>query len=70
MHLCKGKWKGEEGWEQGRIMGNISNVNAEDLIKYLKNIKYLGLTLTKQVKHLYDNMLKSLKKETVEDIRR
>jgi hypothetical protein len=27
------------------------------------NIKYLGVTLTKQVKDLYDNNLKSLKKE-------
>jgi ribosome biogenesis protein Nip4 len=28
-----------------------------------KNIKYLGVTLTKQVKDLYDKTLKSLKKE-------
>jgi hypothetical protein len=27
------------------------------------NIKYLGVTLTKQVKDLYDNNFKSLKKE-------
>jgi hypothetical protein len=33
------------------------------------NIKYLGVTLTKQVKDLYDNNFKSLKKET-EDLRR
>ena len=31
------------------------------------NIKYLGVTLTKQVKGLYDKNFKSLKKETEED---
>ena len=34
------------------------------------NIKYLGVTLTKQVKDLYDKNVKSLKKEIKEDIRR
>jgi hypothetical protein len=34
------------------------------------NIKYLGLTLTKEVKGLYDKNFKSLKKEIEEDIRR
>jgi hypothetical protein len=34
------------------------------------NIKYLGVTLTKQVKDLYDKNFKSLKKEMEEDIRR
>jgi hypothetical protein len=33
------------------------------------NIKYLGVTLTRQVKDLYDKNFKSLKKETEEDIR-
>jgi hypothetical protein len=33
------------------------------------NIKYLGVTLTKQVKVLYDKNLKSLKKEIKEDLR-
>ena len=33
------------------------------------NIKYLGVTLTKEVKNLYDNNFKSLKKE-IEDLRR
>jgi hypothetical protein len=28
------------------------------------NIKYFGVTLTKQVKDLYDNNFKTLKKET------
>jgi hypothetical protein len=34
-----------------------------------KNIKYLGVTLTKEVKDLYDKNFKSLKKEN-EDLRR
>ena len=34
------------------------------------NVKYLGVTLTKQVKDLYDKNFKSLKKEIEEDIRR
>ena len=33
------------------------------------NIKYLGVTLTKEVKDLYDTNFKSLKKE-IEDLRR
>ena len=35
-----------------------------------KNIKYLGVTLTKQVKDLYDKNFKSVKKEIEEDLRR
>jgi hypothetical protein len=34
------------------------------------NIKYLGMTLTKDVKDLYDKNFKSLKKEIQEDLRR
>jgi hypothetical protein len=34
------------------------------------NIKCLGVTLTKQVKDLNDNNIKSLKKEIVEDLRK
>jgi hypothetical protein len=34
------------------------------------NIKYLGVILTKQVKDLYDNNFKSLKKETKEGLRK
>ena len=34
------------------------------------NIKYLGMTLTKQVKDLYDRNFKSLKKEIEEELRR
>jgi hypothetical protein len=33
-------------------------------------IKYLGVTLTKEVKDLYDKNLRSLKKEIKEDLRR
>ena len=34
------------------------------------NIKYLGMTLTKEVKDLYNKNFKSLKKEIKEDLRR
>jgi hypothetical protein len=34
------------------------------------NIKYLGVTLTKEVKDLYDKNFKFLKKEIKEDLRR
>jgi hypothetical protein len=34
------------------------------------NIKYLGVTLTKEVKHMYSKNFKSLKKEIKEDLRR
>jgi hypothetical protein len=34
------------------------------------NIKYLGVTLTKQVKSLYDKNFQSLKKEIEENLRR
>jgi hypothetical protein len=34
------------------------------------NIKYLGLTLTKQVKYLYDKNFKTLMSEIKEDLRR
>jgi hypothetical protein len=34
------------------------------------NIKYFGVTLTKQVKNLYDKNFTSLKKEIKEDLRR
>jgi hypothetical protein len=34
------------------------------------NIKYLGVTLTKEVKDVYDKNFKSLKKEIKEDLRR
>jgi hypothetical protein len=34
------------------------------------NIKYIGVTLTKEVRDLYDKNFKSLKKEIEEDLRR
>jgi hypothetical protein len=34
------------------------------------NIKYLGVTLTKQVKDLYEKNFKSLRKEVKEELRR
>jgi hypothetical protein len=36
----------------------------------INNIKYLGVTLTKEMKDLYDKNFKSLKKEIEEDLRR
>jgi len=38
--------------------------------KITNNIKYIGVTLTKQVKYLYDKNSKSLEKEIEEDLRR
>jgi hypothetical protein len=38
--------------------------------KVTNNIKYLGVTLTKHVKYLYDKNLKSLKKAIKDDLRR
>jgi hypothetical protein len=35
-----------------------------------KNLKYLGVTITKEVKDLYDKNFKSLKKEIEEDLKR
>ena len=35
----------------------------------VKNIKYIGVTVTKEVKSLYDKNFKSLKKE-IEELRR
>jgi len=53
------------------------NKQAEKEIKEMtpftivpNKIKYLGVTLTKQVKDLYDKNFKSLKKEIEEDLRR
>ena len=34
------------------------------------NVKYLGVTLTKQMKDLYDKKFRSLKKEPKEDTRK
>ena len=36
----------------------------------INNIKYLGVTLIKQVKYLYDKNFRSLKKEIKQDLRR
>jgi hypothetical protein len=36
----------------------------------INNLKYLGLTLAKEVKDLYDENFKSMKKEIKEDLRR
>jgi hypothetical protein len=39
-------------------------------IIFINNIKYLGVSLTKEVKDLYGKNFKSLKKELKEDLRR
>ena len=51
-----------------------NNEQAEKIIREItpfiiatNNIKYLGITLTKQVKHQYEDNFKSLKKEIKED---
>jgi hypothetical protein len=43
-----------------QIKEEISETTPFTIVR--KNIKYLGVTLTKQVKHLYDKNFKSLKK--------
>jgi hypothetical protein len=40
------------------------------LIIVTNNVKYCGVTLTKEVKDLYDKNFKSIKKEINEDLRR
>ena len=42
----------------------------KEMEKPKNNIKYLGVTLPKQIKALYDRNFKSLKKEIHEDLRR
>ena len=39
-------------------------------MRVTNNIKYFGVTLSKEVKDLYDKNFKSLKKEIEEDLRR
>ena len=48
----------------------IGEIVTNNINKVTNNIKYLGVTLTKQVKDLYDKNFKSLKKESKEDLRR
>ena len=50
------------GWEKIR--------ETTPFIIATNSTKYLGLTLTKQVKNLYDKNFKSLKKEIKEDLRK
>ena len=54
-------WKDEQAEKEIREMTLFTIV--------ANNIKYLGVTLTKQVKDLYDKNFKSLKKEIKEDLR-
>ena len=48
----------------------LSNLRSALTITERVIIKYLGVTLTKEVKDLYDKNFKSLKKEIKEDLRR
>jgi hypothetical protein len=50
------------GWEKIR--------ETTPFIIATNSTKYLGLTLTKQVKNLYDKNFKSLKKEIKENLRK
>jgi hypothetical protein len=50
------------------IMGRLQASSTPFMI-VINNIKYLGVTLTKQVKDLYSKNFQSLKKE-IEDLRR
>jgi hypothetical protein len=49
-------------WERNQENNPIHN--------NLKNIKYLGINLSKEVKDLYTESYKTMKKEIEEDIRR
>ena len=46
----------------------ISDITPFSIVT--NNIKYLGMTVTKEVKDLYDKYFKSLTKEIKEDLRR
>ena len=46
------------------------NIEASPFTKVTNNINYLGVTLTKEVKDLFDKNFKSLKKEVEEDTRK
>jgi hypothetical protein len=48
----------------------IKNKETTPVTIVTNNIKYLGVTITKEVKDLYDKNFKSLKKEIEEDLRR
>ena len=54
----KDKWAGKE----------IRETTPFSIV--INNIKHLGVTLTKDVKDLYDKNFKSLKNEIKEDLRR
>jgi hypothetical protein len=48
----------------------VSSLRAPTCLPVLSCIKYLGVTLTKEVKDLYDKNFKSLKKEIEENLRK
>ena len=63
-------------WSQGFILYTKDKPDEKEIRETTpftigtNNMKYLGVTLTKQVKDLYDKNLNSLKKEIKEDLRR
>jgi hypothetical protein len=54
----------KDKWAEKEIRGTIPFTIVTN------NIKYLGVTLTKQVKDLYDTNFKSLRKEIKQNLRR
>ena len=71
------KWLDTKSPQKSVALLNTNNNQAEKLIRETTSftittnyINYLGVTLTKQVKDLYDKNFKFLKKEIVEDMRR
>ena len=51
-------------------MINVLRKNRETIPFTMSNIKYLGVTLTKQVKDLYNKNFNCLKKEVEEDLKK
>jgi hypothetical protein len=48
----------------------VNKLGKQHPLQYPQIIKYLGVMVIKQVKALYDNNFKSMKKEIEKDIRR
>jgi hypothetical protein len=53
-----------------KLINEWSSSKTTSLTIVTNNVKYLGVTLTKEVKYLHDKNIKSLKKEIKEDLRR
>ena len=57
-------------WDEADLIMVYDCSETTSFIIASNSIKYLGVTLTKQVEDLYDKNLKSLKKEIEEDNRK